>query len=258
VIIVVAVVGGIIWYNLRKSAEFMVAAAKRRMVETDAMISDRIRLLCDPLYAIVDIASQVPEMKAPINDKAHVNADAAAMLRFYPQIFSLFVGFENGDFSRWLTSPANSARASAVSSERRRTPPSQPRSSHAAATVYGLNAGYFSTTTVSRLESATPHRRPSTRGRVPGMGPALHSDHVELSDLFVFVSNNEPGFHLEPRLPRCHARCLWREPRSDGLIGFSGQTAHHPEQSLLHIYASRQDRGVSGRGPNGGDRAAGR
>src|SRR5215831_1413404 len=30
----------------------------------------------------------------------------------------------------------------------------------------------------------------------PWYGPALRSDHVELSDLFVFVSNNEPGFTL--------------------------------------------------------------
>ena len=49
VLIVVALAGGIIWYNLRKSTELMVAAAERQMVETGEKISDRIRLLYDPM-----------------------------------------------------------------------------------------------------------------------------------------------------------------------------------------------------------------
>ena len=171
VIIVVALVGGMIWYNLRKSTELMVAEAERRMVERDAMISDRIRLLYDPLYAIVGFASQVPEIKAPINEYGHVGMPMLLrMLRFYPQIFSLFVGFENGDFFTVAHVAGQSRTRFRSFSERRKTPPSQTRSSHAAATVCGLNAGYFSTTTVLRLESATPHRRPSTRGSVLGMG----------------------------------------------------------------------------------------
>src|SRR5215831_4700794 len=99
VLILVALVGGIIWYNLQKSTELMIGAAERQMVERDAMISDRVRLLYDPLYAIVGIASQVPEIKSPIDENGHVGMPMLLrMLRFYPQIFSLFVGFENGDF----------------------------------------------------------------------------------------------------------------------------------------------------------------
>src|SRR5215813_1309231 len=64
VLIVVALAGGIIWYNMRKSTELMVAAAERQMIETGEKISDRIRLLYDPMYAIVGIASQAPDMKA--------------------------------------------------------------------------------------------------------------------------------------------------------------------------------------------------
>jgi hypothetical protein len=40
------------WYNSRKSSELMLAAADRQMVETGEKISERIRLLYDPLYAI--------------------------------------------------------------------------------------------------------------------------------------------------------------------------------------------------------------
>src|ERR1700746_4124436 len=99
VLIVVALSCGLIWYKLPTSTDLMVGAAERQMIERDAMISDRIRLLYDPLYAIVGIASQVPEMKAPIDENGHVGMPMLLRtLRFYPQIFSLFVGFENGDF----------------------------------------------------------------------------------------------------------------------------------------------------------------
>src|SRR5215472_3058942 len=97
VLLVVALAGGIIWYNLRKSTELMVAAAERQMVETGDKISDRIRLLYDPMYAIVGIASQAPNIKALLTDNAHLGMSMLfRMLRFYPQILSLYVGFDDG------------------------------------------------------------------------------------------------------------------------------------------------------------------
>ena len=172
VLIVVALAGGIIWYNLYKSTELMVAAAERQMVETGEKISDRIRLLYDPMYAIVGIGSQAPNMKALLTDNAHLGMPILLrMLRFYPQILSLYAGFDDGGFfSGWIASPANPVRGFAVSSERRTTPPSGTGSSHPAVTVCGSNAGCFSTMTGSRLDTTTLGRRTSTRGRVLGMG----------------------------------------------------------------------------------------
>jgi di/tricarboxylate transporter len=87
VLIVLALAGGIIWYNLRKSTELMLTAAERQMVETGEKISDRIQLLYDPLYAIVGIASQVPEIKTPLSDNGHPPmAMLLRVLHFYPQI----------------------------------------------------------------------------------------------------------------------------------------------------------------------------
>jgi len=197
VIIVVALVGGMIWYNLRKSTELMVAEAERRMVERDAMISDRIRLLYDPLYAIVGFASQVPEIKAPINEYGHVGMPMLLrMLRFYPQIFSLFVGFENGDFftvahvagqSRtrfrsFLGAPENAAFSNKIITRR----------------SDGVRVERWVFLDHDGLEVGERDASPTTfdpRER-PWYGPALRSDHVELSELFVFVSTNEPGFTL--------------------------------------------------------------
>jgi len=96
---VVALAGGIIWYNSLKTTELMVAAAERQMIETAEKISERIGLLYDPLYAIVAFASQVPEMKAPLQDDGHTGIPMLLRtLLFYPQILSLYVGFDNGDF----------------------------------------------------------------------------------------------------------------------------------------------------------------
>jgi len=197
VLILVALVGGIIWYNLQKSTELMIGAAERQMVERDAMISDRVRLLYDPLYAIVGIASQVPEIKSPIDEKGHVGMPMLLrMLRFYPQIFSLFVGFENGDFftvahvagqSRtrfrsFLGAPEHAAFSNKIITR-------QSDGSRVERWVFLDDDG---------LEVGQRDPVPTTfdpRSR-PWYGPALRSDHVELSELFVFVSNDEPGFTL--------------------------------------------------------------
>lgn len=197
VLIVVALAGGIIWYNLRKSTDLMIAGAERQMVERDAMISDRVSLLYDPLYAIVGIASQVPEIKAPIDEKGHVGMPMLLrMLRFYPQIFSLFVGFENGDFftvahvagqsrSRFrsfLGAPENAAFSNKIITRR----------------SDGVRAERFVFLDDDGLELGQRDPVPTDfdpRTR-PWYAPALRSGRVELSDLFVFVSNNEPGFTL--------------------------------------------------------------
>src|SRR5271166_2373407 len=96
-LIVVVLAGGIIWYDSRKSSELMLAAADRQMVETGEKISDRIRLLYDPMYAIVGIASQTPNIRALLTDHAHLGI-LLRMLRFYPQILSLYAGFDDGGF----------------------------------------------------------------------------------------------------------------------------------------------------------------
>src|SRR6516225_638091 len=98
VLIVLALAGGIIWYDMRKSTELMVAAAEHQMEETGAKISDRIRLLYDPMYAIVGIASQAPDINTLLADNGPAGMQMLLRaLRFYPQILALYVGFDDGD-----------------------------------------------------------------------------------------------------------------------------------------------------------------
>jgi len=197
VLIVVALAGGIIWYNLRKSTELMLAAAERQMVETGEKISDRIKLLYDPLYAIVGIASQVSEIKTPLGDNRHPPmAMLLRVLRFYPQILSLYVGLENGDyfgvthiagksrarFRDAFKAPENAAFATKIIT-------SGKDGARVESWVFLDDDGVE----IGRDDTVAPEFDPRQR---PWYGPALHSDHVEASDLYIFVLNKEPGFTL--------------------------------------------------------------
>jgi hypothetical protein len=66
VLLVVALVGGIIWFNAQKTQELMVADAERLMIETGEKVTDRIRLLFDPMYAIVGLGARVSDLTAPL------------------------------------------------------------------------------------------------------------------------------------------------------------------------------------------------
>jgi adenylate cyclase len=196
VLIVLALAGGIIWYNLRKSTDLMVAGAERQMAETGEKISDRVKLLYDPLYAIVSIASQVPDMKAPLRNGPHSgSAMLMRMMRFYPQILSLFVGFDNGDFFM-LSHVAGEPRT------RFRTALKAPESAAFANKIVTAKDGprterwiFFDDdgNEVGGTEAAPSDFDP--RGR-PWYKPALRSNRVELSDLYIFTLNDEPGFTL--------------------------------------------------------------
>jgi adenylate cyclase len=196
VLIVLALAGGIIWYNLRKSSDLMVGVAERQMAETGEKISDRVKLLYDPLYAIVGIASQVPDIKAPLREGPHAGlAMLMRMMRFYPQVLSLFVGFDNGDFFM-LSHVAGEPRA------RFRTALKAPESAAFANKIVTAKDGprterwiFFDDdgNEVGRIDPAPSDFDP--RGR-PWYKPALHGNRVELSDLYIFTLNEEPGFTL--------------------------------------------------------------
>jgi adenylate cyclase len=194
--ILVALVGGIIWYNSKKSSELAIAAAQRLMQEADEKIIDRIRLLYDPMYAIVGIASLAPELTKPASvEDANAKALLLRALRTYPQILSLYSGFDDGEFSmithiagdkadalrKQLEAPHDAVFANEIVSV---DPAGQP----VVRWVFFAEDG----TVVGRRDNAPPF---DPRKR-PWYGAAKNSDAVEHSDLYVFASNDEPGFTL--------------------------------------------------------------
>ena len=96
---VVALAGGIIWYNSKKANQLAIAGTERMMLVAGQNVSNRIKLLYDPMYAIVGIALLVPQLISPaIKEDPHATSLLMRVLRIYPQILSLYVGFDNGEF----------------------------------------------------------------------------------------------------------------------------------------------------------------
>jgi hypothetical protein len=197
VLIVVVLAGGIIWYDLRRSTDLMVAVADRQIVETGEKISDRIKLLYDPIYAIVGIASQAPDIRALLANNSRVGMPMLLrMLRFYPQILAVYVGFDNGEFFA-VDHIAGGSRASV------RRLSGAPENAAFYNRIITLGGGGLRVeryvfldddgVEIGHIDPVPATYDPRTR---PWFDSALHSDHVELSDLYIFAQNNEPGFTL--------------------------------------------------------------
>jgi adenylate cyclase len=192
---VVALTGGIIWYNSKKTNQLAFAAAERMMLEAGEDVSNRIKLLYDPMYAIVGIASLVPELTSPaIKENPHALSLMLHVLRIYPQILSLYVGFDNGEF--FMVSHIIGEN-SAVLRDALHAPPDAAFANE----IVSADAGGARSTrwifladdgsVVGRSDGAAfdPRER-------PWYDAAKRSDAVERSDLYIFASSGEPGFTL--------------------------------------------------------------
>jgi adenylate cyclase len=195
--ILVALAGGIIWYNSKKTSELAIAAAQRLMQELDDKTIDRIRLLYDPMYAIVGLATAGPVYTNPAGVE---NADArAAMmraLRAYPQILSLYVGFETGNF--FMMTHIAGHKAAAL----RKSLKAPPDAVFANEIIVPDGAGGRAErwvflgedgAVVGRIDPAPATYDPRRR---PWYLAAKDTEIVEHSDLYVFASSGEPGFTL--------------------------------------------------------------
>jgi adenylate cyclase len=194
-VIVVVLTGGIIWYNSKKSNQLAIAAVERLMQEAGEDISDRIKLLYDPMYAIVGIASQVPELTSPtIKDDPHAMSLTLRVLRIYPQILSLYVGFDDGDFfmvthiaggnSTELRAALHAPEAAAFANEIVSAGAGGERNTR---WIFLAEDGAI----VGRRDPAPADYDPRQR---PWYDLAKRSEAVEQSDLYIFAASGEPGF----------------------------------------------------------------
>jgi adenylate cyclase len=196
-LILVVLAGGIIWYNAKKSRELAIAAAGRLIGEADEKITDRIKLLYDPMYAIVGIASLVPELTTPaIKDDPRALRLFLRGLQIYPQILSLYVGFDDGQFFM-LTHIAGDNGASLRAALK-----APPGAAFANEIITRDAAGERSVhwlflaedgAVVGRTDPAPATFDPRAR---PWFEAAKRSEVVERSDLYIFATSGEPGFTL--------------------------------------------------------------
>ena len=196
-VMVVALAGGIIWYNSKKSNQLAIAAAERMMLEAGDDVSNRIKLLYDPMYAIVGIASLVPELISPaIKEDPRARSLLMRVLRVYPQILSLYVGFDNGEFFMVthvagengaklrdaLHAPADAAFANEIIS-------ADTAGDRKTRWIFLAEDG----TVVGRLDPAPAEFDPRPR---PWYDNAKRSEAVEQSTLYVFATSGELGVTL--------------------------------------------------------------
>jgi adenylate cyclase len=196
-VMVVALTGGIIWYNSKKTNQLAIAATERMTQEAGDDVTNRIKLLYDPMYAIVGIASLVPELTSPrITDDPRAMSLMLRVLRTYPQILSLYVGFDNGEFfmvthiagenSAVLRDTLHAPRDAAFANEIISADAAGDRKTQ---WVFLAEDG----SVVGRLDPAPAEFDPRQR---PWYDAAKHSDVVEQSELYIFATSGEPGFTL--------------------------------------------------------------
>jgi hypothetical protein len=196
-VMVIALTGGVIWYNSKKTNELAIVAAERMMLEAGEDVSDRIKLLYDPMYAIVGIASLVPEMTSPgIKDDPRAMALILRVLKIYPQILSLYVGFDSGDFFMVTHIVGEN---STVLRDRLHAPPDAAFANE----IITADADGDRETrwvflgedgaVVGRRDPAAAEFDPRER---PWYDAAKRSDVVEQSALYIFATSGEAGFTL--------------------------------------------------------------
>ncbi len=194
-VMVVALTGGIIWYNSKKTNQLAFAAAERMMLEAGEDVLNRIKLLYDPMYAIVGIASLVPELTSPaIKENPHALSLMLHVLRIYPQILSLYIGFDNGEF---FMVTHITGENSAVLRDALHAPPDAAFANEIVSTDAG---GARSTRWIFLADDGSVVGRSDGAAFDPRERPwydaAKRSDAVERSDLYIFASSGEPGFTL--------------------------------------------------------------
>jgi adenylate cyclase len=196
-IIVVALTGGIIWYNTKKSNQLAIAAAQRMMHEAGEDFLDRLKLIYDPMYAIVGISSLVPELTSPaIKEDSRAMPLILRVLRTYPQILSLYVGFDNGDFFMVT-------HITGENSEDLRAALKAPHDAAFANEIISSDIGgerktrwVFLAEDGSVVGSTNPVPAEFDPRQRPWYGAAERSEVVEQSDLYIFATSGEPGFTL--------------------------------------------------------------
>jgi adenylate cyclase len=194
-VLVITLAGGIIWYNSKKSNELAIAAAERMMEEAGENVVSHVKLLYDPIYAVVRIGSRVPELTSPaISEDPRATSLILRELRSYPQLLSIFVGFDNGDFfmvthiagdnSTAVRDALHAPQDAVFANEIITADPGGDRKTR---WVYLAENGDV----VGHADPVTAEFDPRQR---PWYSAAKHSETVELSNLYMFATSGEPGF----------------------------------------------------------------
>jgi adenylate cyclase len=164
--------------------------------EVGEHVSDRLKLIYDPMYVIIGTASLMPELTSPsIAEDPRALSLIRRVLSVYPQILSLYVGFDSGDFFM-VTHVAGE------NSKELRAGLKAPQETAFASEIISAEAGgerkvrWVFLKDGSVIEGSDPVPSEFDPRQRPWYDTAKDSEVVEQSELYVFASSGEPGFTL--------------------------------------------------------------
>jgi hypothetical protein len=91
--------GSLIWYNYSRNSELALEAADSLLLNVSEKVLEKTRNFIDPPVTLIHLTAELPDIALLPSGAEHSTAqyflDALAS---YPQLYGLFVGYENGDF----------------------------------------------------------------------------------------------------------------------------------------------------------------
>ncbi|MBF0125681.1 MAG: hypothetical protein HQM02_00570 [Magnetococcales bacterium] len=98
--IIGSLAGSVTWYNYQGNAATATASAQMLLQQINQKIIESYQRTYDPIFGLTEILSTVPALHDhPTLEHPHPGLDYLMQTVLqYPQIFSLYVGYDNGDF----------------------------------------------------------------------------------------------------------------------------------------------------------------
>jgi adenylate cyclase len=199
-ILVVALIGGIVWYNFKKMTELSLIATDRLVGEMSDKIIERIERFYDPMVAIVAISARTPNIAEMMTLEPKALEFIIRGLTTYPQIFSLYLGDDEGGF--FMVSRARTEASAGV--EQNLAPPQDA--------VYAVErikpaaaGGRAAEWTFLRADGKIIEQRPAVATEYdprvrPWYSSARESDRVQRTAPYIFAASKEVGVTLSRRV----------------------------------------------------------
>jgi hypothetical protein len=198
-IFVVGLIGGIVWYNFKKTTELSLVATDRLVDEMSDKIIERIQRFYDPMVAVVGISARMPNIGDIMTLEPNSLAFVLRGFTTYPQIFSLYLGDDDGGF--FMVTRARIASSAGVAQNL--APPDG--AIYAVERIPAAAAGsraaewFFLDAAGAVIERRPPVSTDYDPRQRPWYKSARESDQVERTPPYVFAASKEVGVTLSRR-----------------------------------------------------------
>ena len=198
-VLVLSIVGGVVWYFHSQTSSAALQAADLLMEAVGGRISERVELSFEPLSELSHLSSELPGISEKPSLQQHpVSSFLRQALEINPQVYALYMGFEDGDFFEIISiNPDDPAIKKALDV------PDDGR--FAVYRIFSLEDGKrvglwkfldengkIAGSRIERAVSYDPRRRPWYKA-------AIKTDRTITTDFYIFESTKKPGISMARR-----------------------------------------------------------